>query len=395
MNSIYDGNGTKISISDQNLILTSELPAIYITSSTAYDSLTKATAVSGTFTLMDNSEKKMSSIPITLKLQGSGSLSFAKHNLNITFYDEDGNKAKYRFNNWYPTKKIHVKANEYDYSMVRNSVATRFAYKMMGKFLPTSCVGYIDSFPCILYYNDVYMGCHTINLPQDGKTYAFKSSKELSSKNLAYRCGDTTTAWTTNEKWEYRGDEDETTSMRATFTALHNIMVDYTNLTTAIIEQHFDKQTFVAYYTLADIMLAQDSLINNWTIVTWDGSIWYHTWYDLDICFGLGGSDGQYPPATYDITTCGQHRNCGFWQKVAELYSTDIANMYATMRNNGADADTIYNMLHDFQSTWGWQNISAERTKWSSDKWNNNEISKTWITNRLTFLDNKYSYTAS
>lgn len=393
MSNLYDVTGAKIGVSAvENLVLTSELPTMFIVSNTAYADVTKETNSNGTLTLIDSSKKKISSIPIKFKLQGSGSLAYAKHNLNITFYDDDGNKANYQFNTWRPVKKIHLKANEYDYSMIRNSVGARFTYKMMGKMLPNGSEGYIDSFPCILYYNGDYMGCHTVNLPQDGSTYGFKDAQESAGTNLAYRCGDTTTAWTTNANWEYRGDVDETASMRNVFTALHNIMCDYSSLTTATIEAHFDKQTLIGYWVLADIMLAVDSLVNNWTIVTWNGTTWYHTWYDLDLIFGLGGDDGVTLSATYDITNCIQYQACGFWQKVVELYSSDISAMYATMRANGADADTIYDLFHNFQMIWGWQNIAKDREVWSSDKQNNNEISKTWITNRLAYLDAKYGY---
>ena len=393
---IYDisGKALQTNINEYDIpIITGELPIVFIESNTAYTSLTKENSSNATVCLVDWRNKL--NLAAKIKLQGSGSLNYAKKNLNITFYNDEGKKQKVVFNDWLPTNKIHLKANEYDYSMVRNSVGTTFAYKMMGKYLPQGARGYIDSFPAIMYYNGEYMGCHTINLPQDGKTYNFKDSKEEACTNLAYRCGDTTTAWTTNAYWEYRGDVDETDAMRSAFTDLLDIMTDYTNLTTSIIESHFDKQTLIAYWTLADIMLAVDSLVNNWTIVTWDGAKWYHVWYDLDLIFGLGGNDGRNLSATYDITNCLQYNACGFWQKVISLYSDDIATMYATMRNSGADADTIYDMLHGFQMTWGWQNILADRTKWASDKLNSNEISKTWIQNRLTFLDNKYGYSAS
>lgn len=389
--SIYDILGNEITMNQFDLpIITGELPIIFIQSNTEYASLSKETASNATITFVDGKTKF--SLSAKIKLQGSGSLNYAKKNLNITFYNENNKKQKLIFNNWYPTNKIHLKANEFDYSMVRNSVGTIFTYKMMGKCLPQGARGYIDSFPVIMYYNDVYMGCHTVNLPQDGKTYNFTDSKEENCTNLAYRCGDTVTAWTSNAKWEYRGDVDETSAMRNVFTNLHNIMVDYTNLTKNIIEEHFDKQTLVAYWTLADIMLAVDSIVNNWTIVTWDGEKWYHTWYDLDLIFGLGGNDGYNLSATYNIENCQQYKACGFWSKVVELYSSDIADMYAVMRANGVNADAIYEMFHKFQSVWGWQNIVADRTKWASDKLNRNEISKTWIESRLAFLDSKYSY---
>lgn len=388
--SVYNINGKEIGTLLTDIpVITGELPKIYITSNVPYASLAKETASDATVTFVDVREKF--SLAAKIKLQGNNSLRYAKKNLNITFYNASGKKQKITFNSWYPTSKIHLKANEYDYAMIRNSVGTVFAYRMMGKMLPQGARGYIDSFPVIMFYNSEYMGCHTVNLPQDGKTYNFTDEQEEACTNMAYRCG-TTTSWAV-ENWEYRGDLDETPEMRTAFTTFHSIIYEYNNLTKQIIADHFDVDTLIAYWTLADIMLAVDSLLNNWTLVTWDGIKWYHTWYDLDLIFGLGGNDGTDLAANYDITTCQQYARNGFWSKIVELYPTEIQQMYAKMRANGVNADTIYKMLHDFQSTWGWQNIDADRTKWASDKRNSNEISKTWIESRIAYLDNKYGYT--
>lgn len=391
---VYDIDGRSV-VSDSDVIITGDLPKIFITSNTAYNQMVRDTNYKGTFTFVDG-KAKMKNVPIKFKLQGSGSLGYAKKNLNITFYSDDtyDTKQKFRFNSWMPVSKVHLKANEFDYSMVRNSVGAIFTYMTMGKNLPQGAKGYIESFPVIAYFNGAYMGCHTLNLPQDGKTYNFTDAQETACTNLAYRCGDTQTEWDDLANWEYRGDEDETANMRAAFTSLLNIMADHTNLTKSIIEAHFDIQTLIAYWTLADIMLAVDSLINNWTLVTWDGTIWYHTWYDMDLIFGLGGNDGYNLSADYNIQLCQQYRYNEFWQKVVSLYGDEIASMYAMLRTNGIDADSIYNLFHDFQSVWGWQNIAKDREVWADDKRNNNEISKTWIENRLAYLDNKYNYVA-
>lgn len=387
--SVYDISGKEVGSLIKDLsIITGDLPQIYIESETQYTSLTKETASDGTVTFIDGQEKF--SLAAKIKLQGNNSLSYAKKNLNITFYNKNKKKQKIKFNGWYPTSKIHLKANEYDYSMVRNSVGTSFAYKMMGKLLPQCAIGYIDSFPVIMYYNDEYMGCHSVNLPQDGKTYNFTDEKETACTNLAYRYGNTRTL--ALENWEYRGDLDETPEMRTTFTSLFNKISNYSSLTKQIIEANFDKDNLIAYWTLADIMLAVDSLLNNWTLVTWDGTKWYHTWYDLDLIFGLGGNDGTDLAANYDITTCQQYANNGFWSKIISLYANEIKSMYATMRKNGVNADNIYKLLKDYQDRWGWKNIEADRTKWASDKRNSNEISLTWIQDRIAFLDTKYSF---
>lgn len=389
---VYDIDGRSV-VSDSDVIITGDLPKIFITSNTAYNQMVRDTNYKGTFTFVDG-KAKMKNVPIKFKLQGSGSLGYAKKNLNITFYTDEtyDTKQKFRFNSWMPVSKVHLKANEFDYSMVRNSVGAIFTYTMMGKDLPKGARGYIESFPVIAYFNDAYMGCHTLNLPQDGKTYNFTDAQETACTNLAYRCGDTQTEWDDLAKWEYRGDEDETENMRSAFTSLLNIMSDHTNLTKSIIEAHFDVQTLIAYWVLADIMLAVDSLINNWTLVTWDGVKWYHVWYDMDLILGLGGNDGYNLAANYNIQLCQQYRYNEFWQKVVYLYGDEITSMYTTLRTNGINADYIYNMFHDFQSVWGWQNIARDREVWAEDKRNSNEITRDWIADRITYLDNKYNY---
>lgn len=391
---LYDGNGNPIQVTDEyNIpIVTGDLPTVFITSETAYTSLTKETAVNGEISFID--WKSKFSLPIKIKLQGNHSLDYAKKNLNVTFYN-NGSKQKIKFNSWYPTNKVHIKANEYDYSMCRNSVGTKLAYDLCGKYLPTGARGYIDSFPVIVYYNNEYIGCHTFNLPQDGKTYNFKDSKETAGTNLAYRTKDATNSWKTSSFWEYRGDADENSTMRNVFDTTVIPALNNASLTKADIEAHFDVNTMIAYLAFAQIACAVDSMTNNWTLITWDGNIWYHTWYDLDICFGLGGSqDGTNISSTKDVFTSVQGAWNSFFQQVKTLYTSELEATYADMRNHGADTDTIVSAFVDFQNRWGQTNIIADRAKWSSDKPNRNDITnlRTWLTERFTYLDNLYNY---
>lgn len=393
---IYDGNGNEIVLQtdEYNIpIITGELPTIIITSETPFASLTKNNASNGSIQFVDGNKKI--DLSVKIKLQGNHSLDFAKKNLNITFYNEGGSKQKVKFNAWYPTNKIHMKANEYDYSMCRNSVGTRLAYEFCGKKLPFGARGYIDSFPVILYYNNEYMGCYTFNLPQDGKTYNFKDSRETAGTNLAYRTSDATNNWKQSDFWEYRGDEDETQAMRAVFDNTVIPLLNDANLTKTLIETTFDIDALLAYLVFAQISCAVDSMTNNWTLVTWDGVKWYHTWYDLDICFGIGGGqDGKSISATRDVFTSVQGAWNSFFQQVKTLYASEMETMYANMRNHGADVGTIKSAFYDFQNTWGQTNIVADRTKWASDKQGTADIDilENWLTQRFAYLDSMYNY---
>lgn len=383
-----------VEISNDSPIMTGELPILFINSDTTYTNLTKSTSVEGTFTLIDG-EVKINAQPIKFKLQGSGSLNYDKKNLNITFYVDNTyqNKRSFVFNHWYATNKIHLKANEYDYSMCRNSVGTRLAYGFLGKKLPSGAMGYIDSFPVVMYYNGVYMGCHTVNLPQDGRTYNFTNEKEVSAENMAFRCKSFTSISNPTD-WEYRGDLDELEVHRTAFNNLHAIMMNPNTLTKDIVKAHFDEETLIGYLVFAQIGLCSDSLTNNLTLITWDGSIWYHGYYDLDICFGIGGADGVTLDSTMDVFNTAQGKSNTFFLKVIELYETEFAKMYATFRKNGADTKTIMNKFVEFQQKWGWQNIKADRNKWGYDKLTSVDVSdiEQWLDERFAFLDEKYSY---
>lgn len=390
--SIYDISGNKVNLNEILTVTNWGLPKIYITCDKAYSELTKDKKSKGTLKYIDGKTKF--SCPIDVKLQGNYSINYAKRNLNITFYEDDRSaKRKIAFGGWYPTNKIHMKANLYDYSMVRNSVASRIAHDFMGTNLPNGCSGYIDSFPCILYYNDEFKGCYTWNLPQDGKTYNFDDDDELACKNLAFRTVSLGT-YTDLSDWEYRGDEDATNDMNTVFGNLLTVISDDANLTEAKVEQHFDVPSLLGYIVFAQIGWCSDSLVNNWTLITWDGEKWYHTFYDLDICFGLPHGERQ-ASTDGDILTGAQNLNA-FMSKVNTLYTNEIKELYANWRKHGFEADAIAKRFTDFQNVWGWQNIHDDKTLWSEQQettaTSDADKIKSWLTARLAYLDTVYNY---
>lgn len=393
-NRIYDVNGNElIAESDVLKIDNWNLPKIFITCDTAYSDVTKENSVNGSIEYYDGSKKF--ALPIKFKLQGNYSINYNKVNLNITFYEDDTfeNKKKITFGSWYPTNKIHLKANTYDYSMVRNSVGTRIAHDFFGMNLPQGCSGYIDSFPCILYYNGEFKGCYTLNLPQDGKTYNFDDEKELACTNLAFRT-QSYGSYKTLSDWEYRGDKDVTNDMNTVFNRLLSVLGS-NSLTKEVIEANFDIPSLLGNILFIQIGYCSDSIINNWTLVTWDGVIWYHTMYDLDICFGLphSGAPAQTDANVFTATTQGGQN--AFFPQVISLYDAELKELYAQWRKHGFEADAIAKRFTDFQNQWGWQNIEADKKMWASDQQTSVDASaiKAWLEARLTYCDTLYEYT--
>ena len=397
---LYDRSGNPIVIMDSKSDIIElkiwDLPKIYIVSDTAYADVTKETNSKGTLSFIDG-KTDIKNIPVKFKLQGHGSTLLQKKNLNLTFYTDDTyeNKQKVKFNEWYPAKKVHIKANETEYSMCRNSVGTKIFYEWMGKNLPNGARGYVDSFPCILYYNEEWMGCYTINLPQESDLFNFDEEQETACKNLCYRV-ESVTKITSVDGWEYRGDADVTDEMNATFQSLLDVLYNTETLTKEIIESHVNIESLLNYLVCVQIGNCQDSAHNNQTLATWDGVKWHYVWYDTDACFGTG-QGGIAVGSTGDMFTSSFVTGYNtFFVKAVELYQTELAEHYAKIRSRYDIPSFVSNAFYEFQNKWGIQNIEAERVKWAEDKPTSTrdvDVIKSWLTSRIAWCDTYFGYT--
>lgn len=400
----YDRNGNVIEVGDikaeDTPIITGDCPTIFVTSDTAFTSLTKETSSKGLLTFVDGKEK-IKKQPIKMKLQGNtASALYEKKSLNITFYKDDSyeEKQKFKFNNWYPTNKIHIKGNPSDASHVRNSVCAKIANLLMGKCYPNGAMGVIDSFPCILYYNGEWLGCYTFNLPQDDKTFNMDDSI---ADNVAWRCGTSAPgAYTNISNWEIRSENEDIEGVTDSFTALLSVMSDTENLTKEILTANFDIPTLTAYMLICQIGQLSDNLVNNWTITKYPNTLWYHNLYDMDYGFGIRFGGGS-ALATGDILSRDNtSHTCEFFMKCNELLTNEMKSMYAWMRGHGADAETLSSMFIDFKNKYGQLNWTREREKWDGtlnyptyDEATDIYGLKEWLTARFTYLDELYGYT--
>lgn len=393
MSIYYDGFGNvaeiKSTASDDVMrIVTGMLPKVYIYSDTAYEDVTKEDSSKGTIRFDDMNTKF--ELPIKFKLQGHASVAYPKHNFNVTFCkaDESGDKQKIQFNSWYPTSKIHIKANYADRTMCKNSVGAKIIHDFVCMNYPQGAYGVIDSFPVIVYYNDEYMGCHTWNLPQDGKTYNFDDSKEQACTNLAYRMIENSPNFALSN-WEYRGDEDVTDAMNAKLQVALNLIQNPANLTTDTVETVFDKSSLLNYMMVGQIFGNIDCWCNNWSLVTWDGQKWFMTLYDMDSLYNQGSTGNMLG------NDSAQWKQNSFFQKILELYTDEIPPLYATFRNAGLNTETVCAYFDDFHKKWGWQNLQDDMDKWFPNGTRGDFLIgslKTTIAGRFAYLDEMYNY---
>ena len=329
------------------------------------------------------------------KWQGSTSIGFPKKNYNIKFVDGKGNKVKMSFKDWYDTHKYHMKANYYDYSMVRNVVGVQLGRKIYPYLYPNNARGVIDSFPFILYINDEWWGCYTWNLSQDEDLFGMDTTNP---NHMCFR--------TDNNGWdianfELRCPDDPTDYQQQCLSR----MVSWTKSCTddifnSDVEKYFDLESLEYYWLMMDIGCAGDSMVNNATWATWDGEIWYVLWYDLDIIFGQ--NSGLYTPTTDLIamskTPTYSHKYNPIWERLYNTKHDDLCIKYGELRKKWFNSpETIVSYFTDYKDTWGEENIQKEYDKWPQRPNSGDDISKKidWITQRLSYCDSKYSYVQS
>lgn len=326
------------------------------------------------------------------KWQGSTSIDYPKKNYNIKFIDGKDNKVKMIFKDWYATNKYHMKANYYDYSMVRNVVGVQLGRKIYPNLYPNNARGVIDSFPFILYINDEWWGCYTWNLSQDEDLFAMDTS------NPDHMCFRTDNNGWDIENFELRCPDDSTDYQQTCLTR----MVSWTKSCdddefNNNVEKYFDLESLEYYWLMMDIGCAGDSMVNNATWATWDGEVWYVLWYDLDIIFGQNSA--LYTPTTdliamSKIDTYSNKYN-PIWERLYNTKYEDLCQKYAELRKKWfMNASTIIAYFTDYKNKWGEENLSKEYEKWNGKPFANDNIDNMteWITQRLAYCDDKYDY---
>ena len=328
--------------------------------------------------------------------QGSGSLQYPNKNLSLKLRDKDDEEKKVKLSVFpeYATSTYHLKCNYADYSMVRNSVGAKMAKGFDDTVFPVDAPMVVSSIPAILYLNGAFNGCYTLNTKQDDDLFGM-DTKENPLTQIVYRSG--LNGWNLSN-FEYRSDGTETAETQAKLTRLLNFAKNSDDATfISDFENYLSLRNAINYWIFADAACASDSLLNNWTIATWDGNKWYMLWYDLDIIFGLFRNAGlSYHPSkpTTDLLPLQYTTPNPIWAKLYRNFFADIKERYWELRNSGALTPTaIVNQFRTFQSKWGTELIEKDRAKWTGRLNKSDDIGMmyAWISERLAYLDEKYS----
>ena len=332
--------------------------------------------------------------------QGNSSLNWPKKNFSIKLYESDGiTKYKHEFfSDIGAYNSYHLKADYEDATRSRNIVSATIAESMYSKKLPTGGRSTMEGFAVQIYINDTYQGLYSWNTKQCDKVYKLDETNE---NHLMYRANGSNYA--TNmfralsvdnredigDDWEDRFPGTNTAENRAKLNRLIQWVMDCENdinKFTSELEQYFDKEYLLKYTILAYVGGMWDNIANNFNLVTYDGLVWYPTFYDLDSTWGYHYASSPIS-TSYAFPSDYAGGNSLLFNLVMEAYKdTDLKAIYKELRAGALSYNNIVAAFDNKLAEITQDELDKDLSKWGRGGYDL-AATKEWIQGRLSYVD--------
>lgn len=335
--------------------------------------------------------------------QGNSSTNWPKKNFNMSFLEADG-VTKYKFQVFADVPKndgYHFKANMEDGTRLRNSLSYRIAESMYSKKLPSGQRSTMEGHYIEIYINGEYQGFYDFNTKQHETVYGFD---DTNPNHLMYRGTDNAggspefRALSTNNAedagdWEDKFPATNTAENRAKLNRLIQWVMNCENNSTKFtteLEQYFDKEYLIKYVIYTYVIGGIDNTGNNMNLITFDGNIWYITFYDLDATWGYDYQVGLLP--SNGNLNMKKYYDSLLFDLVEANLANDIKTTYSELRQ-GVLSTT--NILNEFNKAYfsNMDEIEKDLAKWGTYYPSPNITeTRTWISGRMSYLDTYFQY---
>ncbi|ENL1644568.1 CotH kinase family protein [Raoultella ornithinolytica] len=357
----------------------------------------------------------------TIAVQGSSSAGYPKKNLTIAFYSDEAYSTDLNlkigdglaFSEWV------YKANYIDSTHSRNLIGYTLWAQMqntrdtwprrevdhyyVGKTglaaVDTGATGIPKGYPCIVYINSAFYGIGGIMTGKKKANYNIAKNVPEQIYLEFQNCDIRTINISNPDICEVTAPSNVTSTVNG---YLNNwrafAQLPQAEFTTAL-PSHMDKMNTSDYYILMMFLCAVDCFNKNMLFMTWDAQKWFCMPYDLDTTFGLNafGQAIAYGPTLNPITEgFALPGNREFWGKVYTAIGSDINARYAQLRKAGVfSVNNISKIIVDLQSKYTIDMFENEINKWTglpSKNITSSDQILSWLTVRLVWLDNYFSY---
>lgn len=360
------------------------LPKMYLTGDTT--NMTAAQTVPMKIEYVSPNEEKYGASFNTgiqnnlVRIQGTSSLQYVRHNYTIFLKDEYGVDMYY---NPYGKGSVAdyvfcLKADYIESSHANNTGMAKFVNDCVySTKLPTqleneNCRSTINGFPIEVYMNGEYLGVYNFNHDRYSvKSYGYDYNKypnmlvyEINSNSNTsagafYRYGDNAESSANVTELEYYKRDfnliyGNRTSDSDTYSEIKSLVewvsVAEQDLFREMIGEHFNKEYLFRYFLVVLMIGGVDSLGKNLKITTFDGKIWYPTFYDLDTILGIDNSgyltiepDVEIESGSFNTS------NSNLWSKVWNYFNNELKEEWKKMRQGNFTLDNLMKYIYEEQ----------------------------------------------
>jgi hypothetical protein len=289
-----------------------------------------------------------------MKPQGSSSLSYPKKNLTFNLYEDSelNTKKGVTLKNWGEQSKFCMKANYIDPTNSSNLVCAQLVQQAQEKYAILEQApfnGLVDGIPVLVHVNGKSIGLYTWNIPKDSWQFGMIKG----NVNHIIMCNETQTGagafleLADSNSWTVEFG-DELTSMTK-FNQLVSFVKDATDDEfKSNISRYLNLSSCFNYYCFCHLFGAVDNLGKNMLMVTYDGSVWYPSLYDLDSCIGTS-FDGTSPVSPF--VKCPEEYQCNnsrLWEKIVRCFPNELSIRYTELRNSVFSRSNIVKTIEKF-----------------------------------------------
>ena len=342
----------------------------------------------------------------TLKWQGSSSIAYPKKNYTVVF--DNAFEAR---EGWGEEKKYCLKADWIDASHLHNVttaklwgdiVRTRKTSDLVTRLSALPNCGAIDGFPCFVVINGEWQGIYNFNIPKEGWMFGMDDDNAKHAILCAENSCDATrflADGVLNDSFalEYNAETFAEADIQASLNRLINACIDSdgTDIDTTI-AQYLDIDSAIDYMILTAAIRAIDILEKNYLLVTFDGTKWFFSAYDLDCVYGLHWNGSELYNAGYLEDgmasmsfefIASRHR---LFRLLYDNKRADIIKRYKELRKTVLSPSWLsykfYNYGRDIPRT----AFDAELTLWGkipSNNGNDAHYVATWYAERVKWVD--------
>ncbi|MBR5795757.1 MAG: CotH kinase family protein, partial [Erysipelotrichaceae bacterium] len=305
---------------------------------------------------------------INIKCQGTSSMKYPKKNYTINLFEdaERTTKLKKDFKGWGKQSKFCLKANWIDISHSRNIISARLwgdvvksrsNYEELPELLRTAPnQGAIDGFFIKVYYNGVYQGRYTWNIPKD----KWMTNMDDSLDNHCILCGENydggcfrAAPIIDGSDWSDEVHDVVPASIKTRWIEVVNFVMNSsdeefkTNL-----GNYFDVQSLIDYHIFGMRCCGSDSYGKNQIYMTYDGNKWIASMYDLDTTWGMywnGETLVSYDYAREKFEDMINERQGNLlYKRLEENFYVELQTRWAELKNNALSLTNIINRFERF-----------------------------------------------